>query len=134
MGTGPPQLRHRVDALHGVLASFGVGQDRQQPGRPPRHAIVTPVLAGTALAQVAGHGQPEGSRQHRGVQPTARLLIASAMLGISQYPPQFPAPESLDVRQAPVSFRGGERGDLERAQYGLLVLAPQAPNVGDRGA
>ncbi|HEY5399492.1 MAG TPA: hypothetical protein VIL16_29325 [Trebonia sp.] len=56
------------------------------------------------------------------------------MLSISQYPPQLPATGSLDTRQSLASFGGGERGDLEGAQYGLLVLATQPPNLGNRSA
>jgi hypothetical protein len=57
MGTwyraGLPELRHRLQVLHNLLVQFGAGQDRQQLRRPPRHVVVTPALAGSALAQVA---------------------------------------------------------------------------------
>jgi hypothetical protein len=101
MGTWPgarlPVLRHRPQALHDLLVQFGVGQDRQQLGRPPPHAVVTPVLAGTALAQVAGHGQPQSSGQRCRVAPTVRMRIAIVAAGISQHLSQFPAPGSPDA-------------------------------------
>jgi hypothetical protein len=129
---GPRELRRRVQVLHDLLVQFGAGQDRQQPRRPPRRVIVTPALAGAALAQVPCHGQPKGSRQHHDVSPAALLRIA-VMLSISQYLPQFPAPGSVTTRHAQGSFRGRERGDLESAQYRLPVLAAQPPNLGNVG-
>jgi hypothetical protein len=116
-----------------LLVQFGVGQDRQQLRRPPRHAIVAPALAGAALAQVPGHGQPKGSRQHHDVSPTALPGIA-VMLRISQYLPQFPAPASITPRRVQGCFPGRERGDLKSAQYRLPVLAAQPPNLGNVGA
>jgi hypothetical protein len=111
---GPRERRHRVRVLHDFLGQFGGGQDRQQPRRPPRHAIVAPALAGAALAQVACHGQSKGSRQHHDVSPTAPLPIA-IVLSISQYLPQFPAPGSITAWRVQGSFRGRERRDLESA-------------------
>jgi hypothetical protein len=122
-----------VQALHDLIDQFGIGQDRQQLGRPPRRAVVAPALAGAALAQVPCHGQPKGSRQHHDLSPAAVLRIA-VMLSFSQYLPQFPAPGSITTWRAQGSFPGRERGDLESAQYRLPVLPAQPPNLGDVGA
>jgi hypothetical protein len=88
MGTGPgaglPELRHRLQALHDLLVEFSPGQDRQQFWRPPPHAIVAPVLAGTALAQVAGQGQPPGSGQRCRAAPTVLMRIAIVAASIGQ--------------------------------------------------
>jgi hypothetical protein len=130
---GPRELRHRAQTLRDLLVQFGAGQHRQQLRRPPAHAIVAPALAGTALAQVPGHGHPKGNGQHRGVSPAALLPIA-VPLSISQYLPQFPAPGSVTTRRVQGSFRGRERGDLESAQYRLPVLAAQPPDLGNAGA
>ena len=131
MGTGgvagPCKLRHRGRALRDVLAQLGVGQDRQHLRRPPRQGIVTPALAAAALAEVPGHGQPKGGRQHHDGAPAALLRIAVA-LSIGQYLPQFPAPGRA-TRLVQASLPGRERGDLERAQYRLPVLAAQPPNL-----
>jgi hypothetical protein len=136
MGTGcvagPRELRNGVQVLHDLLVQFGVGQDRQQLRRPPRHAVVAPALAGAALAQVPCHGQPKGSRQHHDVS-RACLRIA-VMPTISQYLAQFPAPGSIAAWRVQASFPGRERGDLEGAQYRLPVLTAQPPNLGSVGA
>jgi hypothetical protein len=118
--------------LHHLLGQFGAGQDGQQPGRPPRHEIGTPVAAGSALACVACHGQPQGSRQHHAVTPNALMRTAVA-LSSSEYLPEFPAPGSLITQPVRARFRS-ERGDLESAQYRLPVLAAQPPDLGDVGA
>jgi hypothetical protein len=130
---GPREFRHRAQGLHDLLVQFGAGQHRQQLRRPPARAIVPPVLAGTALAQVPCHGHPKGGRQHRDVSPAA-LLPTAVTLSISQYLPQFPAPGSVTTRRVQVSFGGRERGDLESAQYRLPVLAAQPPDLGNAGA
>jgi hypothetical protein len=117
--------------LHDLLGQFGVGQDGQQLGCPPRHEIVTPVAAGSALAYVACHGQPQGSRQHHAVTPNA--LMRTAVELSSEYLPEFPAPGSPITQPVRVRFRS-ERGDLESAQYRLPVLAAQPSNLGDIGA
>jgi hypothetical protein len=129
-GPGLPEPRRRRQVFHDLLVQLGVGQDRQQLGRPPRHAVVAPVLAGTALAQVAGQGQPQGSRQHYRVAPTVLMRIAVAAR-ISQHLPQFPAPGTPDAGWAHGGFGGGEGGDLEGAHDGLPVLAAQSPNLGN---
>ena len=145
MGTrrvgGPRELRHGVQALRDWLARFGallarfdVGEDRQQQRRPPCHAIVAPALAGAALAQMPGHGQPNGSGQHHGVSPSARLRIADSVPSISQHLAQFPAPGSIATWGVQAGFPGRERGDLERAQDRLPVLPAQPPNLGNVGA
>lgn len=130
---GPGELRRRAQALRDLFVQFGAGQHRQQLRRPPDHAVVTPALAGTAPAQVPGHGHPKGSRQHRGVPPAALLPVA-VTLSISQYLPQFPAPGSVATRRVRGSFRGRERGDLESSQYRLPVLAAQPPDLGAAAA
>jgi hypothetical protein len=79
----PRELRHRVQVLHDLLAQFGAGQNRQQLRTPQRRAIVPPAQAGAALAQVPGHGQPEGSGQHHDVSPTPLLRIA-VLLSVGQ--------------------------------------------------
>jgi hypothetical protein len=129
---GPRGLRQMARVLHDLLGQFGVGQDGQQIGRPPRHEIVTPVAAGFALAYVACHGQPQGSRQHHAVTPNALIRIAVA-LSSSEYLPEFPAPGSLITQPVRARFRS-ERGDLESAQYRLPVLVAQPSNLGDVGA
>jgi hypothetical protein len=135
-GTGGPDrlpaLRQRLQVLHDLLEYFDVGQDRQQLGRPPRHAVVTPVLAGAALVQMAGQGQPGGCRQHDGVPPAVLLLIA-VTVSVSQQVPQFPAPGGPAAKQVQRQVRIGERGDLKGAQYRLPVLATQSANLGDGG-
>jgi hypothetical protein len=83
-GAGLPELRHRLQVLHDLLVEFGVGQDRQQLGRPPPHAVVAPVLAGTALAQVAGQGQPQGIWQHYRMAPTVPIRVAIFAASVSQ--------------------------------------------------
>jgi hypothetical protein len=118
--------------LHDLLGQFGVSQDGQQFGRPPRHEIVTPVAAGLALAYVACEGQPQGSRQHHAVTPNVLMRTAVA-LSSSAYLPEFPAPGSLITQPVRARFRS-ERGDLESAQYRLPVLAAQPSNLGDVGA
>jgi hypothetical protein len=55
--------------------------------------------------------------------------IGVAAASISQRLPQFPAPGSPGGGRINGGF-GGEGGDLEGAQDGLPVLAPQAPNLG----
>ena len=131
-GAGLPELRYRLQVLHDLLMQFGVGQDREQLGRPARHAVVTPVLAGTALAQVAGQGQPQGSGQRYRAAPTVLLRIAIVAASIiSQHLSQFPAPGSPDAGWVHGRFRGGEGGDLEGAQDGLPVLATQSPDLGN---
>jgi hypothetical protein len=127
-GPGLPEPRCRRQVLHDLLAQLGVGQDRQQLGRPPRHAVVAPALAGTALAQVAGQGQPQGSRQHYRVALTALMRIAVVAARISQHLPQFPAPGSPDAGWVLGGF--GEGGDLKGAHEGLPVLATQSPDLG----
>jgi hypothetical protein len=82
-GAGLPELRRRLRVLHDLLGRFVPGQDRQQLRRPPCHAIVSPALAGSALAQVAGKGQPHGSRQHHEVTPAALVPVA-VVLSVSQ--------------------------------------------------
>jgi hypothetical protein len=129
---GPRELRHRVQVLRDLLAQFGAGQNRQQLRTPHRRAIVTPALAGAALAQVPGHGQPKGSGQHHDVTPSPLLLVV-VLLSISQYLPQFPAPGRITLR-VQGSLGGGERGDLESPQYRLPVFAAQPPNFGNAGA
>jgi len=129
-GSGLPELRHRLQVLPDLFVQFGVGQDRQQLWRPPRHAVVTPILAGTALAQVAGQGQPQGSGQHYRVAPTVLMRISIVAASIRQHLPQLPAPGSPDAGWVHGGCRGAEDGDLEGAQDGLPVLAPQAPNLG----
>jgi hypothetical protein len=119
-GVGTREPRRRAQVLHDLLVQFGAGQDRQQPRRPQRRAIVAPAPAGAALAEVPCHAQPEGSRQHHHVPPTAVARIA-LMLSVSQYLPQFPAPRST-TRHVQGSFGGRERGDLEGAQDRLPVL------------
>jgi hypothetical protein len=131
VGTWLPELRHRLQVLHDLLVQFGVGQDRQQIGRPPRHAVVTPVLAGTALAQVAGQGQPHGGGQHRRTAPAVLSRIAVVAASVSQHLSQFPAPGRPDAGWVRRGFRGGEDGDLESPQDGLPVLATQSPNLGN---
>jgi hypothetical protein len=79
------------------------------------------LLAGAALAQVACHGQPKCGGQYRDVPPAVLARIA-VMRSVGQYLPQFLAPGSL-VARIRGGFRGRERGDLESAQDGLLVLA-----------
>jgi hypothetical protein len=118
-GAGPRELRHEAQVFHDLLAQFGAGQDRQQLRLPPRHAVVTLLLAGDALTQVACHGQPKGSGQHRAGSPPALSRIA-VMRSVGQYLPQFPAPGGLTARIRG-SFRR-ERGDLESAQDRLPVL------------
>ena len=135
MGTGwvgPRELRRLAHVFHDLLGQFGASQDRQQPRRPQRRAIVAPAPAGAALAQVPCHAQPDGGRQHHDVSPTALLRIA-VRPDISQYLPQFPAPGSTAGR-VQGSFGGRERGDLEGAQYRLPVLAAQPPHLGRCGA
>jgi hypothetical protein len=129
-GAGLPGLRHRLHVLHDLLMKLGVGQDREQFGCPPRHTVVTPVLAGTALAQVTGQGQPQGSGQHNRGAPTILTRIAIVAASISQHLPQFPAPGSPGAGWINGGF-GGEGGDLEGAQDGLPVLATQSTNPGD---
>ena len=130
---GPRELRQRAQALHDLLVQFGAGQHRQQLRPPPARAVVTPALAGTALAQVPGHGHPKGNRQYRSGS-TAALLPVAVPLSFSQYLPQFPAPGSATTWRVQGSFRGRERGDLESAQYRLPVLAAQPPDLGNAGA
>jgi len=132
-GAGRPGLRHRLRVRRDLLVPFGLGQDRQQLRRPPCHAIVTSALADCALAQVAGKGQPHGSRQHYKVTP-AELVRTAVVLGLSQYLPQLPALRSVAPRLVRGSFRGGERGDLEGAQDRVPVLAAQPLNLGHAGA
>jgi hypothetical protein len=129
---GPREFRHRAQVLRDLLVQFGAGQYRQQLRRPLARAVVTPALAGAALAQVPCHGHPKGNRQHRGVPPP--LLPVGVPLSISQYLPQFPAPGSVTARRAQGGFRGRERGDLESAQYRLPVLAAQPLDLGNAGA
>jgi len=117
--------------LHDLPGQLGAGQDGQQPGRPPRHEIVTPVAAGSALAYVARHGQPQGSRQHHAVTPDALMHTAVALT--SEYLPEFPAPGGLITQPVRACFRS-KRGDLESAQCRLSVLAAQPPDLGDVGA
>jgi len=131
-GVGLRGLRRRVQDLHDLVVQFGAGQDRQQLRCPPRHAVVTPVLAGAAQAHVACHGQPQGSRQHHRVTPNALLRVAVTR-SVSQYLPQFTAFRSLATQRVQGCFRR-ERGDLESAQYRLPVLAPQPPDPGNVGA
>jgi hypothetical protein len=126
-GAGLPGLRHRLHVLHDLLMKLGVGQDREQFGCPPRHAVVTPVLARTALAQVTGQGQPQGSGQHDRGAPTILMGIAIVAASVSQRLPQVPAPGSPGAGWINGGF-GGEGGDLEGAQDGLPVLAAQSPN------
>ena len=130
-GAGLPELQHRLQVLHDLLVQFGVGQDRQQLGRPPPHAVVTPMLAGTALAQVAGQGQSQGSGQHDRVAPTVLMRIATVAAIISEHLSQFPAPGSLDPGRHHGGFRVGEGGDLEGALDGLPVLATHSPDLGN---
>ncbi|HEX6519167.1 MAG TPA: hypothetical protein VF070_04020 [Streptosporangiaceae bacterium] len=118
--------------LHDSLGQFGLGQDGQQLGRPPCRENLTPVAARFALAYVASHGQPQGSRQHHAVTPNA-LMRGGASLSSSEYLPQFPAPGSLITQPVRAHFRS-ERGDLESAQYRLPVLATQPSDLGDVGA
>jgi hypothetical protein len=129
---GPPEFRQDAQGLHDLLVQFAPGQHRQQLCRPPARAVVTPALAGAALAQVPCHGHPKGNRQHRGVPPA--FLPIGVPLSISQYLPQFPAPGSAAARRAQGGFRGRERGDLESAQYRLPVLAAQPLDLGNAGA
>jgi hypothetical protein len=110
--------------------NLGVGQDREQFGRPPRHTVVAPVLAGTALAQVTGQGQPQSGGQHYRGAPTILMGIAIVAASVSQRLPQFPAPGSPSAERINGGF-GGEGGDLEGAQDGVPVLATQSPNPGN---
>jgi hypothetical protein len=125
---GPRGLRQMARVLHDLLGQFGLGQDGQQLGCPLCHEIVTPGAAGFALAYVACHGQPQGSRQHHTVTRNALTRTAVA-LSISAYLPEFPAPGSLITQPVWARFRS-ERGDLESAQYRLPVLAAQPSNLG----
>jgi hypothetical protein len=120
-----------VRVLHDLLGQFGLGQNGQQLGCPSCHEIVTPVAAGFALAYVACHGQPQGSRQHHAV--TRNALMRTAVVLSSAYLPEFPAPGSLITQPVRARFRS-ERGDLESAQYRLPVLAAQPSNLGGVGA
>lgn len=129
---GPRELQQRVQVLHDLLVQFDPGQNRQQLRTPRRGAFAPPALAGTALAQVPRHGQPEGGRQHHD-GPANPLVRIAVRLGVSQYLPQFPAPGSA-ARCVQGRLGGGERGNLDGAQYRLPVLAAQPPNLGDVSA
>lgn len=80
-GTEPAEPRRQVQALHDLLVQFGAGQDRQDLRCPPGQVIVTPGLAGAALAQVPCHGQPKGSGQHHDLPPGAvgRIAVAASV-------------------------------------------------------
>ena len=128
-GAEPVEPRRPVRALHDLLVQLGAGQDRQDLGRPPGQVIVTPGLAGAALAQVPYHGQPKGSGQHRDLRRGAVGRIAVAV-SVGQQLPQVPASEIIPAWLVTAVFHDRERGDLEGAQYRLPVLAPQPPDLG----
>jgi hypothetical protein len=130
---GSRALRHRSQILDDLLVQFGARQDRQKLPRPPRHAIVAPVVAGVAVADVGRHGQPQVSGQHDAVPP-GNLVHAAVTASVREYLPQLPAPGGLTARPVLVGFRGRERGDLESAQYRLAVLTAQPPGDGGVGA
>lgn len=132
-GAEPVEPRRQVQAFHDLLVQFGAGQDRQDLRRPPGQVIVTPGLAGGALAQVPYHGQPKGSGQHHDLPPGAVGRIAVAA-GLGQQLPQFPAAGIIAAWLVTVGFPDRERGDLERTQQRLPVLAPQPPDLSDVGA
>ena len=79
-------------------------------------------------------GRRAAPRRERGRPPADRRR------GAGQRPVAAAVPRTQNPRsvQSLTGFRagfgGGERGDLEGAQDGLLVLAPQAPNLGRRRA
>jgi hypothetical protein len=129
---GLPGLWQMARVLHDLLGQFGAGQDGQQLGRPSCRQIVTPVAAGFAVAYVACHGQPQGSRQYHVVTPNA-LMRAAVALSSSEYLPESPAPGSLITQPVRARFRS-ECGDLESAQYRLPVLTAQPSDLGDVGA
>jgi hypothetical protein len=123
---GSRALRHRSQVLDDLLVQFDARQDRQKLRRPPRHVILTPLVAGGALADVGRHGQPQVTRQYQAVA-LDNLVQAAVTASVGQYLRQLPAPGSLAARPVLDGFRGHERGDLESAQYRLAVLAAQPP-------